>query len=60
MFLLQDYQINGLDVNTTENCENQGGTNGINGGQQGQFSKSSLSCLKLLKNVLLYRKPIFN
>eukprot|EP00093_Oithona_nana_P008990 08990.XXX_167161_164685_1 [CDS] Oithona nana genome sequencing. len=31
----QDYQINGLDVNTTENCENQGGTNGINGGQQG-------------------------
>ena len=37
MFLLQDYQINGLDVNTTETCENQGGTNGINGGQQGQF-----------------------
>ena len=34
MFLLQDYQINGLDVNTTETCENQGG---INGGQQGQF-----------------------
>ena len=37
MFLLQDYQINGLDVNTTETCENQGSTNDISGGQQGQF-----------------------